>query len=106
MMWAFRTQPNYKIHFVLSLVALIGAFLLEISQTEFIIVIALITIGLSIEAINTGIEATTDAIDRSIREDIKVAKDVAAGAMLIYAIGAFTIAAIIFLPKIVMHIAP
>jgi diacylglycerol kinase len=54
-----------------------------------------------IETINTGLEQTTDAIDRKIREDIKIAKDVAAAAMLIYAIGASIIALIIFVPRII-----
>ena len=100
--WAFKTQPNYRIHAALSLISVIAGNLLKISQMEFIIIILLITIGLTIEAINTGIEATTDAIDKNIREDIKIAKDVAAGAMLIFAIGATIIAYIIFVPKILV----
>lgn len=60
----------------------------------------MITVGLVIETINTGLEQTTDAIDRKIREDIKIAKDVAAAAMLLYAVGAFIMATLIFLPKI------
>ena len=56
--------------------------------------------GLAIETINTAIEETTDAIDIKIREDIKIAKDVSAAAMLIYAIGATIIALMIFVPKI------
>lgn len=60
----------------------------------------MITVGLVVETINTGLEQTTDAIDRKIREDIKIAKDVAAAAMLIYSMGAAAIALMIFLPKI------
>lgn len=67
-------------------------------------IIFLITVGLVIETINTGLEQTTDAIDRKIREDIKIAKDVSAAAMLIYAIGAFVIACIIFVPKLIIKL--
>lgn len=63
-------------------------------------IIMLITVGLVIETLNTGLEQTTDAIDRKIREDIKIAKDVAAAAMLIYAAGSFIIACFIFIPRI------
>ena len=56
--------------------------------------------GLVIETINTAIEEATDAIDTKIREDIKIAKDISAAAMLIYAIGAIVIALMIFIPKI------
>lgn len=61
----------------------------------------MITVGLVIETINTGLEQTTDAIDRKIREDIKIAKDVSAAAMLLYAAGSFIIACIIFVPRLV-----
>lgn len=98
---SLKTQPNYQIHLSLSLLALIGAVLLQISYYETLLIIVLIFIGLTIETINTSLENTNNAIDKNIREDIRVAKDAAAGAMLIYALGAFTIACIIFVPKIV-----
>jgi diacylglycerol kinase len=99
--WALKTQPNYKIHLILSALSLIGAVALRISYFEFLLIVFLITVGLVIETLNTGLEQTTDAIDRKIREDIKIAKDVAAAAMLIYAIGSFVIAGVIFIPRII-----
>ena len=100
LIWALKTQPNYKIHLVLSLVAIGGGFYYRISYQEFLVIILLITVGLVIETINTGIESTTDAIDTRWREDIKIAKDVSAAAMLIFALGSIVIALIIFIPKI------
>lgn len=102
LVWALKTQPNYRIHLFLSALSIIGGIVLKISYTEFLIIIFLITVGLVIETINTGLEQTTDAIDRKIREDIKIAKDVSAAAMLIYAIGAFIIACFIFIPRIII----
>src|SRR3989339_1611339 len=104
LVWSFKTQPNYRIHLLLSLISIIGGFLLKISYFEFLMIIFLITVGLVIETINTGIEQTTDAIDNKIREDIKIAKDVSAAAMLIYAVGAFVIACFIFIPRIIIYI--
>lgn len=101
MMWAFKSQPNYRIHFFLSALSLLGSYFLKVSYYEFLLILVLITIGLAIETINTAIEEATDAIDTRIREDIKIAKDVAAGAMLTYAIGSAIIAMVIFLPKII-----
>lgn len=101
LMWALHTQPNYKIHLLLSAISLIAAVVLKISYLEFLIIVFLITVGLVIETLNTGLEQTTDAIDRKIREDIKIAKDVAAAAMLLYAVGSFIISGIIFVPKII-----
>lgn len=98
--WIFSTQPNFQVHCVLSLFAILLGFLLHISQSEFLVILILIVMGLVVEALNTAIEETTDAIDKEWREDIRIAKDVAAGAVLIFACGSLMIAAFIFLPKI------
>lgn len=99
-LWAVRTQPNFRIHLVLSVAALVLGRFYNITGAEQLTILVLITVGLVIEMINTAIEATTDAIDMKMREDIKIAKDVAAGAMLVYAIGATVIAGMIFVPRI------
>lgn len=98
--WAYKTQPNYLTHLSLSIIAVIGGFIFNISNIEWITIVILICLGLVIETLNTAIEVTVDAIDTKWREDLKVAKDVAAAAMLTYAIGAFIAALIIFWPKI------
>jgi len=101
MVWAFRTQANYRIHFFLSILALLGSYVLRVSYFEFLLVLLIIFIGIMVEAINTAIEKTTDAIDKQWREDIKIAKDVSAAAMLIFSSGALIIAGIIFIPKLI-----
>ncbi len=98
---AFRTQPNYRIHGFFSLMALIGAWYFTISYAELLIILVLITVGIAFETVNTAIEETCDAIDETIRPDIKIAKDSAAGAMLVIAIGSVIIAGIIFVPRII-----
>ena len=102
LVWSLKTQPNYRIHLSLSLLALGLGFWLKISYTEFLIIIMVIMVGLVIETINTAIESTTDAIDTKIREDIKISKDVSAAAMLIYAIGSTIIALMLFIPRIII----
>ena len=67
---ALSTQPNYRIHLILSLLSLIGGIVLKIRAEEFLIIGVLITVGLVIETINTAIEVTCDAIDSAIRPDI------------------------------------
>lgn len=100
-MHAVTTQPNFVVHLFLSGIALLAGYLLQVSGVELIIIVLVIMGGLAIELINTAIEETCNAIDGNIREEIKIAKDAAAGAMLVYAIGALVIAAIIFLPKVI-----
>lgn len=101
LVWAIKTETNYKIHLFLSLLAILGGLILRISYFEFLIILTFIVLGLTIEMINTALEETTNAIDKNKREDIRIAKDVSAGAMLIFSVGAFVIACIIFIPKII-----
>ncbi len=100
--WALQTQPNYRIHAIISILIIIAGLIFDISHIEWLIIIMTITMGLVVETLNTGLESATDAITKEWRQEIKIAKDVAAAAMLTFAIGATTIAALVFLPKILM----
>jgi len=99
--WAFSTQPNFRVHFFLSLTVLILGFYLKISYLEMTILVLTIAFGLGIEMVNTSIEAMTDLITRQYRQEAKIAKDVAAGMMLLTSIFAVVIACLIFIPKII-----
>lgn len=100
--WAITTQPNYRIHILLSVLALGGGWFFRITYPEFLTIGVLIIMGFTIETINTAIEEASDAIDTKWREDIKITKDVSAGAMLAFALGALIIAAVIFVPRIIV----
>lgn len=100
LIWVIQTQKNFKIQLFLSLLSIAGGFYFKITYEEFLVIDILITVGLVIEVINTAIEEAIDAIHKDWQEAIKIAKDVAAAAMLIFSIGAFIIACIIFLPRI------
>ena len=98
--WVLNTQPNYRIHTLISLLVIAAGIFFRISELEWIIITILISFGLVVETLNTALEATTDAITREWRLEIKVAKDASAAAMLTFAIGATLIALIIFIPKL------
>ncbi len=99
--WALASQPNYRIHLFLSFLAVFGGIVLNISYAEWMVIITLICIGLAIETINSAIEKVCDAVSLTYNEHIKLAKDAAAGGMLFFALGAFGIAMMIFLPKFI-----
>ncbi len=99
--WAFKTQPNFQIHLILSFIAIIGGVYFRISATEMTIIALTIVFGLGIEMINTAIEAMTDLIKKEYDIDAKIAKDVAAGMMLLTAIGTLFVAGFIFIPKLI-----
>jgi diacylglycerol kinase (ATP) len=99
--WVLKTQPNFRIHIVLSVIALALGYLLQITSVEMAIIIFTIILGLTAEMINTSIEAMTDLITKEHRQDAKIAKDVAAGMMLVTAIGAVLVAIFVFVPHLI-----
>jgi len=99
--WTVATQPNFRVHLVLSVLALALGFFLQITMVEMAVIVFTIILGLTAEMINTSIEAMTDLITKERREDAKIAKDVAAGMMLLTATGAVIIAVFIFVPYLI-----
>jgi diacylglycerol kinase len=98
--WAIVTQPNFRVHLVISILVFIAGLALKISSYEWLILFLCITIGLSLELVNTSIEAVTDLVTTEHRQFAKIAKDTAAAAMLVFAMGASILAAAIFIPKL------
>ncbi len=98
--WALKTQPNYQIHLLLSFIAIFASVYFHIEKFEWLIIVLTIGVGLAIETINSSLEQTLDCVTLERRSDIKIAKDAAAAAMLIYALAALVVALIIFVPYI------
>jgi diacylglycerol kinase len=67
------------------------------------LIILTIVFGLGIEMVNTAIESMTDLIKKEYSLEAKIAKDVAAGMMLLTAIGALFVAGFIFIPKLLSN---
>ena len=97
---ALKAEKNMKIHFIIMLLVIILGIMLKISSVEWIICIILFGFVISLELVNTAIENTVDLITQEKHPKAKIAKDVAAGAVLIAAITAAIIGLIIFVPKI------
>jgi len=100
LVWAFQSQPNFRVHFVFSLIALFSGHFFGITKMEFVVIIFTIILGFAGELINTAIEAVVDLVTTEWRKEAKIAKDVSAGMMLFIAIGSVVVAALIFLPYI------
>lgn len=101
LIWAFKTQPNFRVHFFFAALALVFGFFLNVSFVEMTIIVLTIVVCLGVEMVNTSIESMTDLITTEWRSEAKIAKDVSAGMMLLAAIGAVVVACILFLPKII-----
>lgn len=95
-----RTQRNMRIHFLAGGFVLTLSLFLGVTTTQFALLIFAITMVIVAELINTAIEATIDVTTTSYDPVAKVAKDVAAAAVLVAALAAVIIAYIIFFPKL------
>lgn len=99
---SLRTERNMKIHFSMMILVIVAGILLDISTYEWMICIILFGIVIGGELVNTAIEEVTDLVTTEINPKAKLAKDIAAGAVLIMAITSAIIGFIIFIPKIVL----
>lgn len=97
-----KEEQNMKIHIAIMILVIIFGILLKISKVEWIICIALFGLVISMELINTAIENAVDLITKEKNEQAKIAKDVAAGAVLVSAIASAIIGLIIFVPKVIL----
>ena len=98
---ALKTEKNMKIHVLIMILVIIFGIILKISKIEWIICIVLFGLVISLELINTAIENVVDLITQEINPKAKIAKDVAAGAVLVSAITSAIIGLMIFVPKII-----
>lgn len=95
-----KSQHNAWIHLLATIVVTASGLFFQIDAVEWCLVILAILAVLVAEAINTAIEFLCDAASPAPHPLIQKSKDVAAGAVLISAIGAVLIGLIIFLPYI------
>ena len=98
---AFKAERNLKIHTLAMLLVVILGFILKLAAWEWVVCIILFCLVIGTELVNTSIEEVVNLLSPDIRPHAKYAKDIAAGAVLVFALGSLVIGIIIFLPKII-----
>lgn len=96
----FVNQPNLRIHLSISLLVLIAGALFRLSHLEWIILLFTIMWVLVSEMINTVVEEVCNLVSEEFHTSIKIAKDVAAGMVLVGAFGSIIVGLVIFIPYI------
>ncbi len=91
-----RTQRNMRIHFAIALAVLIAGLAVDVSRLELIALLLAIAFVLIAEMINTAIEGAIDVATTSFDPMAKLAKDIAAGAVLIATVNAIAIGYLVF----------
>jgi len=95
------TQHNAWIHAVATLVVVTCGFIVRLSLMEWCVIVLAIIIVWMAEAFNTALEFLADVAHPDYHPLIKKVKDIAAGAVLLSAIGAAIVGGIVFWGKIV-----
>lgn len=97
---ALKEEPNLKFHFLAAIFVIFLSIILNISKTDWLIIIFLMGFVISVELTNTAIEAVVDAFTDKEHSGARLAKDISAGAVLIAAGTAAVSGLLIFLPYI------
>lgn len=99
--YAYTSQRNFRIHVFVAILAFSLGFILRVTTTEMAIITLTVAIVLVLELLNTAIESVVDlTVKQTYHELAKIAKDCAAGAVLIAALTACGVACYILLPRI------
>lgn len=99
--YAFETQRNFRIHTVIGTLAIGLGLFLNLKPVEISVIGVTIGIVLAMELLNTAIESVVDlTVGQSYHELAKIAKDCAAGAVLVSAMAAAIVAGALLLPPL------
>ncbi|RQD69773.1 MAG: phosphatase PAP2 family protein [Tindallia sp. MSAO_Bac2] len=94
--YTLRTQRNMRIHVILSVLVLLMSLFFRLNRWEMMILFVTITMVIAAEMINTAIEAAIDLMTDQYNIFAKIAKNVAAGAVLITSVNAVVIGYLLF----------
>lgn len=103
---AVKENRNLKIHFFIALVIILVSLFFHVTAFEMSVLGITILLVISSEMINTAIEEMVNLITNEHRREAKIAKDVAAGMVLIAAIGSIIVGLLIFTPYVLRLFYP
>ena len=96
-----RTQANARVHLLATLGVCAAGIYVGLGRAEWLWIVTAVVLVWSAEAFNTALEQLADALHPEPHPAIGRAKDVAAGAVLIAALGAAVIGLLVFVPHLV-----
>lgn len=99
--YAFKTQRNLRIQLVAGIIVVILGIVLKISPTEWGILMFAVFFVLGSETMNTAVETVVDLCTEEYNLKAKLAKDTAAGAVVISSINAVVVSYFLFADKII-----
>ncbi len=100
LVYALKTQRNLRLHMLATLVVFGLSYYLQLTVTELLFVVFATALVIMMEMVNTAVEAVVDLASEELHPLARIAKDVAAGAVLVSAINALVVALLVLWPRV------
>jgi diacylglycerol kinase len=102
----FLQEQNFRIQLFFGLIVLLASMLLKISISSILLLVCLVMLVLVLEVLNSVVERILDVLKPRLHSQVKMIKDMMAGAVLLASIGCVIVGLTIFLPSIIeaLHI--
>lgn len=100
-LYSWKTQKHLRFHIVAGTIVLIAAWWLKLTRWEWAILLLTIGSVIAAEVMNTAVEIVVDLVQPNFHPLAGMAKDVAAGAVLVTAIQAVAVGIVIFGPPLI-----
>jgi len=97
---ALHTQANMRFHLLAAVLVLLAGAFFRLPPGDFALLVLAIFLVLTAEMFNTAVEKTVDLVTDEYHPLARAAKDVAAGAVLLAALGSVIIGLLVFLPRL------
>jgi diacylglycerol kinase (ATP) len=99
-LYTFKSERNMKIHYFVAAIVLVASLFFDLTKLEMIVLIFAISLVVISEMFNTAIEKAIDMVTETYHPLAKIAKDVAAGGVLIATLNSVVVGYIIFYDKL------
>lgn len=96
---AVQQERNFRFHLCAACYAFVAAWLAELSSVEWCLIVLCVAAVLGMELMNSAVERAVDKPDTTHWWSAGAAKDMAAGAVLVVAVGALAIGLLLIVPK-------
>jgi diacylglycerol kinase (ATP) len=104
--YAFNTQRNFRIHCIMGTLAITFGALLNLTGVEMAVICITSGLVLTLELLNTAIESVVDlTVQQTYHELAKIAKDCAAGAVLVSAFASVLVGFCLIAPKVMLFLS-
>ena len=99
--YAVKTQRNIKVHLIIGMLVLILAMILNVTRLELLILLLTIGLVIGVEMVNTAVEEVVNLAHEGIHPLARIAKNVAAGAVLICSVMAAAVGYIVLFERLI-----